>query len=210
MAEKTGQIELSLERAPWEIRGGTDGKLELFPKAETYISDEMQNVYRYWNTIETSAKAQQPNLIKMLDFERLIKMFTIFLYQAILRSWQPFPPLQTISISPEVKINLERDKFSRIIIDASVIEIIRLLEQERNYLINVFCETDVEVPTWTEIVISVHVEKRPYEEKMRLWELLEEKVRTRIEEIRKQVSKAERKLVDKTNENLAIRLEDIF
>jgi uncharacterized protein YajQ (UPF0234 family) len=119
------------------------------------------------------------------------------------------PQVRIFSTSPEVKEMLESDDISRTIFDSILLEIQEALESSgENYRINVSLEQDLEVPEWREILISVQVKERNYDEKMKLWESIEEIVRKRIDRIRDEYPKRERKIIDGINENLAIEIEE--
>ncbi|KPV61924.1 MAG: hypothetical protein AOA66_1597 [Candidatus Bathyarchaeota archaeon BA2] len=219
------QIQLSLGIAPWER--GTDGKPELLPRGETIVSEEFGEAYR------SLSKLSYVPLDRswLPDVDELIGTFNACLYRGMMESlWQPFLfrmfhislhrtmietllqtfiiPLQRISKSSEIEETIQRDKNLRIMLDVSVTEIIYLLQQEEEYSIHMFYERDVDVPKWKEVVISVHITERSFDDKMRLWELIEEKVRAKIEDIRKQMPKKERRKISRLNEKLSIRVKE--
>ena len=121
---------------------------------------------------------------------------------------RPFLPMQRITVHPEIRANMESDQCLRKLMDAAIVEMSNVLKDEDSYLLEVFEENDVEVPKWTENVIRVKVENRNFENKIKLWESLEEKVRSKISEIRKQLPAKQRRKVDKINECLSIRVEE--
>jgi hypothetical protein len=104
---------------------------------------------------------------------------------------------------------LESDDILKTILDSLLQDIQEILEsRDESYHISVSLEQDIEVPRWREILISVQVRERNYDEKMKLWENIEEMVRKKIESIRDERPKKERKIIDDINENLAIEIEE--
>lgn len=129
------------------------------------------------------------------------------LFKNTMKTVNPFLLKQRIVIHPEVREDMKSDEQLRMIIDASVIELSNALEDEDSYYLDVFEETDADVPRWNENVIRVRIGTVNFENKIKLWERLEERVRSKIEEIRKQFPPNKRKKVDALNESLSIRLE---
>lgn len=229
---ENGQIQLSIETVPWER--GTDGKPELLSRGETIAFDEIEEAYKSWGKIVDASIDVPVDRSWLPNIDELITAFNVNLHLAMTESlWYPFltgavsvslyratlesllrtflTPIQRISKSSEIEEIIQRDKHLRTMLDISVTQIIHLLQQEENYLIHVFYEQDIEVPKWKEVVISVRITERSYDDKMRLWELIEGKVRTKIEEIRTQLPKKERRRIDRLNEKLSIRVkESIF
>lgn len=113
-------------------------------------------------------------------------------------------------LQPEVGEMLEKNGHLRIIIGNVLLQIQEIPElKDENYYIDVSLEQDIEVPGWKEVLISVQVGGRDYDDKMRLWETIEERVRTTIERIRDKCPPDERKMIDRINENLAIEIEEV-
>lgn len=129
------------------------------------------------------------------------------LFKNTMKTVNPSLLKQGIVIHPEVREDMKSDEQLRRIIDASVIELSNALEDEDSYYLDVFEETDADVPRWNENVIRVRIGTVNFENKIKLWERLEERVRSKIEEIRKQFPPNKRKKVDTLNESLSIRLE---
>jgi hypothetical protein len=130
------------------------------------------------------------------------------LFKNTMKTANPFLPRQGVVIYPEVREHMKSDEQLRKIIDASVIELSNALEDEESYYLDIFEETDVDVPAWNENVIRVRTGTMNFENKMKLWERLEERVRSKIEEIRKQLPPNKRRKIDAMNESLSIRLEE--
>lgn len=128
-------------------------------------------------------------------------------FKNTLKMTNPFLPRQEIIIQPEIRERMESDEPLRRIVDVSISELSNALEGEDSYVLDVFGESDVEVPDWNENVIRVRIGALSFENKIKLWESLEERVRSRIEEIRKQLPPSRRRKIDAINENLSIRLE---
>lgn len=129
------------------------------------------------------------------------------LFKNTLKISNPFLPRQEIIIQPEIRERMESDEPLRRIVDVSISELSNALEGEDSYVLDVFGESDVEVPEWNENVIRVRIGTVSFENKIKLWESLEERVRSKIEEIRKQLPPSRRRKIDAINENLSIRLE---
>lgn len=130
------------------------------------------------------------------------------LFRTTMETARPFLPRQGILIHPEIRVHMENDEYLRKIIDVSIIELSNALEDEDSYFLEVFEENDAEVPTWIENVIKVRIGSMKFENKIKLWENLEERVRSKIEEIRGQLPPNKRRRIDAVNENLSIRLEE--
>lgn len=119
------------------------------------------------------------------------------------------PQIRTLSISPEVQEILEKDEYSKIVLDNVLLEIQETLDlRDENYTVNVSLEQDIEVPEWREIVVAIQVRERDYNEKMNLWEEIEEKVRAKIEQIQSRYPPKEQKIIDKIYQNLSIEIEE--
>jgi hypothetical protein len=129
------------------------------------------------------------------------------LFKNTLKISNPFLPRQEIIIQPEIRERMESDEPLRRIVDVSISELSSALEDEDSYVLDVFEESDVEVPEWNENVIRVRIGTVSFENKIKLWESLEERVRSKIEEIRRQLPPSRRRKIDAINENLSIRLE---
>ena len=128
-------------------------------------------------------------------------------FKNTLKITNPFLPRQEIIIQPEIRERMESDEPLRMIVDVSISELSNALESEDSYVLDVFNESDVEVPEWNENVIRVRIGTVSFENKIKLWESLEERVRSKIEEIRKELPPNRRRKIDVINENLSIRLE---
>jgi hypothetical protein len=218
------EFEFPLERVSNEIHGATDGRLELLLDAKTLVIDETQEIIGYFR--KRLKESYGKSLFHFIFISHLIeKRLTGFEETKLQSFFKPltfpkarliiptiFPPqIQSLSINPEVREILKKDEHSRIIIDNVLLEIQEIPElKDENYYINVSLEQDIEVPDWKEIVVSVQVEGRDYDDKMRLWEAIEERVRTKIEHIRDKYPAKERKIIDRINENLAIEIEETF
>jgi hypothetical protein len=129
------------------------------------------------------------------------------LFKNTMEAVNPFLARRGIVIHPEIRQHMNSDEHLRKIIDTSVIELSDALKDEDSYILDVFEESDADVPKWNENIIRVRIGKVNFEDKIRLWENLEEKVRCKIEEIRKQLPPNKRRKVDAVNESLSIRLE---
>lgn len=130
------------------------------------------------------------------------------LFKTTMKTIRPFLPRQGIVIHPEIRVHMENNEYLRKIIDVSIIELSNVLEDEDSYLLEVFEENDAEVPRWIENIIRVRIGNINFENKIMLWENLEERVRSRIEEIRRQLPPNKRRKIDALNESLSIRLEE--
>jgi len=206
------QIPVRPEGTPWER--GTDGRPELLSGGETIVFEGIEEAFMscadFMDTRLSDVRVLDRSWLP--DFDEVVGRCNMSLYSALLNSpWKPFLiPTRRILKSPEIDEAIRRDKHLSIIVDVSISQITHLLSQEENF-IHIFYERDVDVPRWKEVVISVYIKERSYDDKMRLWELIEEKVRTKIEDIRKQMSKNERRKIDRLNEKLSVRVrEHIF
>ncbi|MGQ9723592.1 MAG: hypothetical protein ACUVXA_20015 [Candidatus Jordarchaeum sp.] len=195
------------------VHGTSDRRLELFLNAETSAIYESKDVIRYFSTRSSIIRCvfkELENLFKCVEvkprlFEPIIST-NYFLSAKTIFS----PERRTFSINPEVREILEKDELSRTILDNVLLEIQEILElRDEDYTINISLVQDIEVPEWKEILFSVQVENRNYDDKMRLWEEIEEGVRTKIEQIREKYPEDEWKIIDKINENLAIEVVEI-
>ncbi|CAG1005978.1 hypothetical protein METP3_03766 [Methanosarcinales archaeon] len=111
-------------------------------------------------------------------------------------------------ISPEIKELSESNALFNDVLITALSEISFLLDKEMdklNYQIKVKIEEDLEIPEWKETLISIKVPKRNPEDLIRLWKLVEERVRKRIESIKKENEEE----INKINENLAIFIEEL-
>jgi len=222
--EKT-EFEFPLESVSKEIHAATDGRLELLLDAETRVIDEPQEIIGYFRKRLKESYGESlfhfiliSRLIekRLIEFEEikeilktpLFKPITFPRAHLIIPTIFPHPQIQSFSINPEVKEILEKDELSRLVIDNVLLEIQQTPELTyENYYINVSLEQDIEVPEWKEILVSVQVEERDFIEKMKLWETIEQKIRTKIEEIRGQCSTNEQKRkIDELNQDLAIEV----
>jgi hypothetical protein len=130
-------------------------------------------------------------------------------FNTTLKTLRPFLPRENIVIHPEVRAHMKNDEHLQKVIDISVSESANVLKDEDNYLLEIFEESDIEVPRWTESIVRIRIERGSLD-KMKIWEKLEERVRSKIEEIRKQLPPKKRKKIDAINERLSIRVEEAF
>ena len=116
-----------------------------------------------------------------------------------------------IIIDPEVKEKMETNPWLRKLMSSAIFSVLNVLHLENveNYIVNIFCERDIEAREWVETVISIYVEERDYEDEIRLWEQIEDMVRSSIEKTRNEAPESERRIIDKINENLSIRIEEL-
>jgi hypothetical protein len=109
-------------------------------------------------------------------------------------------------ISPEIReLSGSNALFNDVLITA-LSEISFLLDKEMeklNYQIKVKIEKDLEIPEWKKTLISIKVRERNPKDLIRLWEIVEERVRKNIESIKKE-NEEEITLI---NENLVIVIE---
>jgi hypothetical protein len=113
-----------------------------------------------------------------------------------------------VEVSPEIREISELNALFNDVLTISLSEISFLLDKEEdklNYQINVKIEEDSEIPEWKETLISIKVQKRNPEDLIRLWGIVEERVRKKIESIK--VKNEEE--INKINENLAIVIEEL-
>jgi hypothetical protein len=168
----------------------------------TSLTAATNNRAGFWERI---AEEEKKYFCGRLLFSALCYPF----FKTTMEHFRPFLPRESIVVQPEVRTQMENDPFLRRLIDVSVVESINVLRNEDTYFLDVFEENDFEVPTWKENILRVRIAKGSFENKMRLWETLEEKIRTKIREIRKQVSRSERRKIDSLNERLSIRVEEM-
>jgi hypothetical protein len=119
---------------------------------------------------------------------------------------RPDIPLATVNnfteISPEIKEMSNNVWFDKVLTTA-LSEISFLLNKEI-YQIKVKVEEDLEIPEWKETLILIRVPKRNPKDLIRLWKVVEERVRKKIDSIRE-----ENEEITKINENLAIFIEEL-
>lgn len=111
-------------------------------------------------------------------------------------------------ISLEIKELSESNALFNDVLTTALSEISFLLDKEMdklNYQIKVKIEEDLEIPEWKETLISIKVPKRNPEDLIRLWKLVEERVRKKIESIKNENEEE----INKINENLAIFIEEL-
>jgi len=111
-----------------------------------------------------------------------------------------------IEVSPEIKEISELDALFNDVLTTTLSEISFLLDKEMdklNYQIKVKIEEDLEIPDWKETLISIKVPKRSPQDLIRLWKIVEERVRKKIESIKKENEEE----INKINENLVIVIE---
>lgn len=123
--------------------------------------------------------------------------------------FEPFLPKESIFIHPEIKTQMASDPYWQRIIDTSVTEASVTLRNQEVFVIDVFEENDIDLPCWNEYVLRVRIAKGNFEDKMKLWETLEENIRSKIQEIRNRLKPSERKKIDAINERLSIRVDEI-
>lgn len=195
------------------IRSTTQHIIELLLDVKTGYKPEPAEIFQsqlYYSILHSILK----HCHEKLSIEAIshFRPFVIFpearsLVQTLL------PPLQirTLSISLEVGEILDKNEYLKIVLDNALLEIQKILNlKDENYIINVSLEQDIEVPEWKEIVVSIQVRERDYNEKMNLWEEIEEKVRTKIEQIQNRYPPKERKIIDKIYQNLSIEIEENY
>src|SRR3990170_5537118 len=109
-------------------------------------------------------------------------------------------------VSPEItELSQSNALFNDVLITA-LSEISFLLDREMdklNYQIKVKIAEDLEIPEWKETLISIKVPKRSPKDLIRLWKIVEERVRKKIESIKKENEEE----INKINENLVIVIE---
>jgi hypothetical protein len=111
-------------------------------------------------------------------------------------------------ISPEIKELSESNALFNDVLTTALSEISLLLDKEMyklNYQIKVKIEEDLEIPEWKETLISIKVPKRNPEDLVRLWKVVEERIRKKIESVKKENEEE----INKINENLAIFIEEL-
>lgn len=227
--EETGKgVHFPYRKIMQNIDSLTDGKMELFLDAETYVADEKEKVrkeiFRNYELLKTSyyhmfLKAfydsslynEHSRLTRFgdlfkpdfqtyfkSDFKTDFATFTQFLY----------PQIRFFSITSEVRDKMRENEYLSLIIDKALIEIRDLPElSSENYLVRASLERDIEVPDWEEIVVSIRIEERNFDEKMKLWEIVEQKIRSGIEVIRSQcVTDEQRQIVDEINQDLSVEV----
>lgn len=109
-------------------------------------------------------------------------------------------------ISPEIKELSESNALFNDVLINALSEISFLLDKEMdklNYQIQVKIEEDFEIPEWKETLILIRVPKRNPEDLIRLWKVVEERVRKKIDSIKKENEEE----INKINENLVIVIE---
>ncbi len=111
-------------------------------------------------------------------------------------------------ISPEIKKLSESNALFNDVLTTALSEISFLLDKEIDkltYQIQVKIEEDLEIPEWKETLILIKIPKRSPEDFIRLWKVVEERVRKKIESIKKENEEE----INKINENLAIFIEEL-
>ncbi len=109
-------------------------------------------------------------------------------------------------ISPEIKELSESNALFNDVLTTALSEISFLLDKEMdklNYQVKVKIEEDLEIPEWKKTLISIKVRERNPKDLIRLWEIVEERVRKNIESIKKENEEE----INKINENLVIVIE---
>lgn len=109
-------------------------------------------------------------------------------------------------VSLEIKELSESNALFNDVLMTALSEISFLLDREMdklNYQIKVKIEEDLEIPEWKETLISIKVPKRSPKDLIRLWKIVEERVRKKIESIKKENEEE----INNINENLVIVIE---
>lgn len=206
----------------------TDGKMELFLDAETYVMDEKEKImeqvlrnyeflkafygHMFWKAFyDSSLYIEHSRLTRFgdrfkPDFQTYFKSDFKTDFATFTESL--FPQIRFFSITSEVRDKMRENEYLRMIIDKALIEIRDLPQlSSENYLVHASLERDIEVPDWEEIVVSIRIEERNFDEKMKLWEIIEQKIRSRIEVIRSQcVNDEQRQIIDEINQDLSVEI----
>jgi len=193
------------------FKSGTNGKPELLLPFET-LSPSLITESVFLSDIlseHTSIPVRE-----IIDTSVLIRFFEKFILKTTvetLQKWRERHTIQGIFTDDEIKEKMQLHLLFREIIRNSLIEVIDVLqlENEENYVIDITSERDIELPQWIETVISIKIERRSDEDKIRLWEQIEERVRNIIERIRITAPKPERRKIDRISENLSLRVEEL-
>ena len=216
-------LERHLEKNLDFIGGVTNGKVELLLNVETHVVAETDIIRYFRKLFEESYGGLSPYFIcyryarspeSAISFEEIWKSY--FKPLAFPKAHLIIPTkflshiMQRLSITPEVIEKMEEDKHLRMVINNALNEVKGLLDlSNENYLIRASFEQDIEVPDWEEILVSVQIEERDFGEKMKLWEAIEEKVRSRIEDVRRQcVTDEQKRMIDEINQGLSVEVID--
>lgn len=111
-----------------------------------------------------------------------------------------------IEIDSEIKELSQSNVLFNDVLTTALSEISFLLDKgmdKLNYQIKVKIEEDFEIPEWKETLISIKVPERNPKDLIRLWKLIEERVRKKIESIKKENEEE----ITKINENIVIVIE---
>lgn len=112
----------------------------------------------------------------------------------------------SVEVSPEIKEISESNALFNDVLTTALSEIGFLLDKEMdklNYQIKVKIEEDLEIPKWKETLILIKVQERNPKDLIRLWGIVEERVRKKIESIKEENEEE----INKINENLVIVIE---
>lgn len=113
-----------------------------------------------------------------------------------------------IEVSPEIKEISELDALFNDVLTTALSEISFLLDKETdklNYQIKVKIEEDLEIPDWKETLISIKIPKRNPKDLIRLWKVVEKRVREKIELIKEENEEE----INKINDNLVIVIDEL-
>lgn len=113
-----------------------------------------------------------------------------------------------IEVSPEIKEISELDALFNGVLTTALSEISFLLDKEMdklNYQIKVKIEEDLEIPDWKETLISIKIPKRNPKDLIRLWKVVEKRVREKIESIKEENEEE----INKINDNLVIVIDEL-
>lgn len=111
-------------------------------------------------------------------------------------------------ISPEIKELSQSNVLFNDVLTTALSEISFLLDKEMdklNYQIKVKIEEDLEIPDWKETLISIKIPKRNPKDLIRLWKVVEKRVREKIESIKEENEEE----ITKINDNLVIVIDEL-
>lgn len=111
-------------------------------------------------------------------------------------------------ISPEITELSESNALFNDVLIVALSEISFLLDKEMdklNYQIKVKIEEDLEIPDWKETLISIKIPKRNPKDLIRLWKVVEKRVREKIESIKEENEEE----INKINDNLVIVIDEL-
>jgi|GEM_PF-4797425 len=128
---------------------------------------------------------------------------------SVRKSLEVLPTLERITEDVEV-LRKKTDENFGIIIDEVKSAIEKLPElRDEEYYTEIFLRCDVELPEWEQTIIKFKIENKTFDEKMKLWDEIDSRLRkviktVRDEAIRKSIDPVE---IDKINKNLFVDLE---